>query len=203
MSEAALAAQDAQFAALNARCAASPREAAIFTAFLRTITHADKVKWLCNSVCNNHAALVRLLLADGLSPNTIHPQGSLSLLHLAAGHGAIDVLRLLLEAGADTNSCEPLGHTPLSLAVGRGHTECVRELIPHTNLRNYSASGSNVLHSSINTNQPEIFKLLLPHFADNVDVRSIKNQKSRPVTLTVRTTTRHYTSHVRVGITQW
>ena len=36
MSEAALAAQEAEFAALNARCAASPREASQFAAFLRT-----------------------------------------------------------------------------------------------------------------------------------------------------------------------
>ena len=132
------------------------------------------MKWLCNSVCNNHAALVRLLLADGLSPNTIHPQGSLSLLHIAAQHGAIDVLRLLLEAGADANSCEPMGHTPLSLAVSRGQTACVRELIPHTNLHLNSADGYNVLHASIIANRPEIFQLLLPRFADDIDVRSAK-----------------------------
>ena len=67
MSEAALAAQDAEFAALNARCAASPREAAHYPAFLRTRTPAEKVKWLVNSAILDHAALVRLKLADGLS----------------------------------------------------------------------------------------------------------------------------------------
>jgi len=34
----------------------------------------------------------------------------------------------------------------------------------------------NALHSSIICNQPGIFKLLLPHFADNVDVRTIKRR---------------------------
>jgi len=95
-------------------------------------------------------------------------------LHIAAQHCAIDVLRLLLEAGADANSCDSAGHTPLSQALGFGQTACARELIPRTDLRNYSADGNNVLHDSIIANQPEIFKLLLPHFADNVDVRTIK-----------------------------
>ena len=169
-----MAAQRAEHDALNVRCAASPREAARFAAFLRTNTHATKVKHLLNSVISNHAALARLLLADGFSPNTVAEQGSLSLLHIAAQHGAIDVLRLLLEAGADANSCEPRGNTPLRLAVGSGQTACVRELIPHTNLRIFSADGINVLHASIICNQPEIFKLLLPHFADNIDVCTIK-----------------------------
>jgi len=169
-----MAALEADSTALNTLCAASPREAARFAAFLRTNTHATKVKCLLNSVISNHAALARLLLADGFSPNTVAEQGSLSLLHIAAQHGAIDVLRLLLEAGADANSCEPMGHTPLSNAVGHGQTACARELIPHTNLRIFSADGINVLHASIICNQPEIFKLLLPRFADDTDVRTIK-----------------------------
>jgi len=176
MSEAALAAELAEGAALNARCATSPREAARFAAFLRTITHAEKLGILCHSACNNLTALVRLLLADGFSPNAVFPQDSFSLLHIAAQGGANDVLRLLLEAGADANSCEPLGHTPLSLAVGYGQTACVSELIPHTNLHLNSADGYNVLHASIIANQLECFKLLLPRFADDIDVRTIKKR---------------------------
>jgi len=51
---------------------------------------------------------------------------------------------------------------------------CARKLIPHTDLRIFSADGMNVLHASIIGNNLEIFKLLLPHFADNIDVRTIK-----------------------------
>ena len=64
-----MAALEADSTALNTLCAASPREAARFAAFLRTNTHATKVKCLLNSVISNHAALARLLLADGFSPN--------------------------------------------------------------------------------------------------------------------------------------
>jgi len=173
MSEAALAAQEAEIAALNARCAASPREAAQFAATLRRNPHAEKVKWLFNSAIDNHAALARLLLADGISPNTVSPAGQ-SLLHVAADYGSIDVLRVLLEAGADANSCDDVGNTPLQVAVGHGKIACARELIPHTDLRISSADGMTALHGSIIGNQPDIFKLLLPHFADDIDVRTIK-----------------------------
>jgi len=172
MSEAALAAQRAEDAALNARCAASPREAALFAAELRRTPHAEKVIWLWNSAINNHATLVRLMLADGLSPNTVKP--GQSVLHVAANHGSIDVVRLLLEGGADANSLDNLGNTPLQGAVSLGKIACARELIPHTDLRIFSADGMNALHTSIMCNHSEIFKLLLPHFADDIDVRDIK-----------------------------
>ena len=106
-----MAAQIADWAARNARCAASPREAALFAAHLRRTPHAEKLKWLVNSTIHNYAALVRLLLADGLSPNT-NKDGK-SLLYAAASHGSIDVVRLLMEAGADANSLSNLGNTPL------------------------------------------------------------------------------------------
>jgi len=108
-----------------------------------------------------------------------------------------------MEAGADANSLSNLGLTPLQAAIAHGQLACARELIPLTDLLHFSADGNNALHTSIMLKQPKIFKLLLPHFADNVDVRSIKNQKSRPVTLTVRTMPRRCTLRVRVVITLW
>ena len=176
MSEADEAALNAEWAALNACCAANPRDAAQFAATLRHAPHAEKENWLVNSTIHNYAALVRLLLADGLSPNTIN--AGQSLLYAAAGSGSIDVVRLLLEAGADANSGDDLGNTPLRNAVASSQLACARELIPHTDLRTFSAVGTNVLHSSIIANQPEIFKLLLPHFADDIDVRTIKPRSS-------------------------
>ena len=125
---------------------------------------------------------MRLLLADGLSPSTTLPeQSNLSVLHFAAQNGAIDAVRVLLEAGADANSCNVVGNTPLANSICEGKLDCARELIPHTDLRILDVSGNNVLHTSIGTNQLECFKLLLPHFADNIDVRT---NKSRPPCVT-------------------
>jgi len=177
MSEAALAALRAEWAARNARCAASPREAANFAALLRRTSRAEKERWLWNRALCNHATLVRLLLADGLSPNfTPADQSHLSPLHMAAQNGSFDALRLLLEAGANANCCDSTGNTPLDNAIAFCKLDCARELIPHTNLRILNVSGNNVLHTSIGTNQLECFKLLLPHFADNIDVRTNKRR---------------------------
>ena len=74
MSEADEAALNAEWAALNACCAANPRDAAQFAATLRHAPHAEKENWLVNSTIHNYAALVRLLLADGLSPNSVNPE---------------------------------------------------------------------------------------------------------------------------------
>ena len=170
-------AENAEWAALNARCAASPREAANFAALLRRSPRAEKERWLWNSAHNNSAALVRLLLADGLSPNFARAdQSQLSPLPKAARNGLIDALRLLLEAGADTDCCSSAGNAPLASAIYHGQLVCARELIPHSDLRIFGADGNNALHASVIGNQLEIFKLLLPHFADNIDVRTIKQR---------------------------
>ena len=114
-------------------------------------------------------------VADGLSPRTIYPEyANSSVLHAAASKGAFYVVRLLLEAGAAANCCDTCGNAPLANAICTGQLACARELIPRTDLRILNASGKNVLHDSIICNQLESFKLLLPHFADNIDVRSIK-----------------------------
>jgi len=177
MDAAAMVAVRAELAALNARCAANPREAANFAAGLRRTPRAEKENMLWYSALSNSAALVRLLLADGLSPSmTIPERGNATPLHFAAHGGAIDVVRLLLEAGAEANSLDSCGNTPLQAAVHHGKLACASELIPHTDLRIYGTDGSNVLHRSIVCNQPEIFKLLLPHFADDIDVRTIKQR---------------------------
>ena len=177
MSEAALAALRAENTALNARCAANPREAANYAALLRRTPHAEKAKWLFSCAFYNLVALVRLLLADGFSSNTTCAEwGDRTPLHAAASGGAIEMVRFLLEAGADANSCDSFGNTSLMDAICHGHLACARELVPHTDLRIYSVDGMNVMHDSIICNQPEIFKLLLPHFADDIDVRTIKKR---------------------------
>jgi ankyrin repeat protein len=175
MSEAALAALRAECDALIARCAASRREAANFAARLRRTPRGVKEGILYTCAIRNHAALARLLLANGLSPSTVF-DGNATPLHLASGRRAIDVVRLLLEAGANANCCDYLGNTALQDAAGRGQLACVRELIALTDRNNTSVDGSNALHLSICGNHLECFKLLLPHFADNIDVRTVKSR---------------------------
>lgn len=99
----------------------------------------------------NHAEVVMLLIGAGADVNrasTAHdwveivysagnvPKtrdvGGLTPLHFAARHGSVDAAQVLLDAGADATSQEPMyGLTPLQVAVVNGHYRLARHLIDH------------------------------------------------------------------------
>lgn len=54
-----------------------------------------------------------------------------SALDLAAMLGRADVIRVLIEYGADPNSATKTGYTALHRAASWGHTECVKILVDH------------------------------------------------------------------------
>ena len=56
---------------------------------------------------NGDIDIARLLVARGASVNAENPLGE------AANRGHVDVVRYLLEAGADMNNCEDGTYTPL------------------------------------------------------------------------------------------
>ena len=72
---------------------------------------------------------VRCLLAAGASPLVLS-QGSPQLRQLplrdAAIGGNVEIIRLLLEAGAPVDVGDGSGNSPISLAAGNGHLDCVQ-----------------------------------------------------------------------------
>ena len=54
-----------------------------------------------------------------------------SVLHIAAAHGAGNVCRAALLAGADPNLCDDAGDRPLHLAAAHGSGACVKVLLDH------------------------------------------------------------------------
>ena len=104
---------------------------------------------LMYAAVENHAAVVRALLAAGANPNArtkeytfqkltggaggiIHdrPQGGLTALILAARQGARESADLLIAAGADVNAAEPqYGFTAMQTAVFNGHYAFAKLLI--------------------------------------------------------------------------
>lgn len=73
------------------------------------------------------AERVRELLTDGVTANA--NSGGMSALHRAAQANAVDVLALLLEAGADTTVVDPSGGTPLGRAAFFGRPEATLLLL--------------------------------------------------------------------------
>ena len=61
-------------------------------------------KKLCDAVCDRDLPLVKQLLAEGASPNTVDPSSGMSLLCIACECKKGDVARALLEAGAEPSA---------------------------------------------------------------------------------------------------
>ncbi|KAM4629282.1 cyclin-dependent kinase 4 inhibitor C [Polymixia lowei] len=72
------------------------------------------------------------LLEAGADPNVRDPVHSLTITHDAARDGFLDLVRVLVEHGADANLLDDRGNLPLHLAAEEGRLEVVRFLIGRT-----------------------------------------------------------------------
>ena len=94
------------------------------------------------AVADGNDACVRLLLEDGASPNTTAGFFGVTPMHQVffCPHDRTDTLTALIEAGADVNSCDVDGWTPLFWAAGRNGPGVL------TNARFLIENGANVNH---------------------------------------------------------
>ncbi len=110
-------------------------------------------------------ARAETLLRSGADPEAPDSAGTTPL-YSAAVHGATDIVRLLLAAGAlpDTESGHGEEGTPLCAAACWGHTPTVRELLAHgadPNLREDHGTGHSPLDWALKGPHPETVALLL------------------------------------------
>jgi len=68
------------------------------------------------AVRRRHANVVRLLLERGADPNHVWPTGA-TLLHMAAGMGNVEIVRILIQVGMNINASDNDGQTPLHSAA--------------------------------------------------------------------------------------
>ena len=84
---------------------------------------------LLDATKRGDVAAVRLLLKDGADPNLAQGDG-LTALHVAAEEGYLEIVELLLGAGAKIEAKTRIGeYTPLHLAGGAGQARVVRALL--------------------------------------------------------------------------
>jgi len=75
--------------------------------------------------------VIRRLFGMG-SVNAKAAQAGQTALMLAVSHGRLDMVKLLIEAGANINAQDDDGSTALMCASEHGHTDIVRELLSHS-----------------------------------------------------------------------
>ncbi len=93
-------------------------------------------------------------------------------LHWAAHHGKLDVVKCLVELGADTETEEDDGRTPLHLAAYSGHLDVVKCLVELGADKDVTTDdGSTPLHIAAYSGHLDVVKYLVDFGADK-DVRT-------------------------------
>ncbi|TDI23282.1 MAG: ankyrin repeat domain-containing protein [Acidobacteria bacterium] len=110
---------------------------------------------------------VRALLAGGADVRAAHGDGMTGL-HWAAHHGDTQMVRLLVDAGADLEATTRLGdHTPLHIASRGGHTRAVTALLDAgANTNAVTTPGATPLHFAATAGAADALRALLDHGAD-------------------------------------
>uniref|UniRef100_A0A7S2RPC1 Ankyrin repeat and FYVE domain-containing protein 1 n=1 Tax=Mucochytrium quahogii TaxID=96639 RepID=A0A7S2RPC1_9STRA len=117
-----------------------------------------------------NARHVQALLDVGTDVNERDPVSGRSPLHCAAESGYIDVLNVLLAAGAVPNQQDANGCTALHLAARRGHVGVVEILQPVVNENIPDRFGWTALHHAARKGQAEVTRRILQQSKDPVSL---------------------------------
>lgn len=121
-------------------------------------------------------AFVGLLLDHGA---THSHQGQWNALHYAAAVGHVDVLIVLLRAGADKNALSPNGTTPLMMAARQGKTDAVKYLLQAgADPSPKNEAGFNAAGYAMRAGQRDVAMDIMKK---EKALRDLKDRKAKPV----------------------
>jgi ankyrin repeat protein len=116
-----------------------------------------------SAVYSGNAESVQEFLDHGADVN----KGGGTLLRLAVEGGQGDVVKLLLEKGANVNATNVDGGTPLMMAATYGHADIVKLLLPKvTNVNAVDVQKETALYKSVVEKHIDVVRLLLAAGAD-------------------------------------
>ncbi len=122
----------------------------------RQTNHGDTA--LLMASLGGHLDVVKLLVAAGAPVQT---EKGWQPIHYAAFSGATEVVRYLLQRGADKNALAPNYYTPLMLAVRERHPETVRALLlEDVDLTQHGLDGQTALGIAVKREDPVLIDLL-------------------------------------------
>ena len=111
----------------------------------------------------NNIERVRQLLDFGVNPNYQRPDGGGTALMDASLEGRIEIVRMLLEAGADTNIIDDEGNTALILALLPGFTDIAKMLLEagaDPNIIQDDSTALDIAYNPFYLSDPEIIDIL-------------------------------------------
>ena len=135
----------------------------------------DGATALHSAVVGGSVAVISLLLDAGSNIEAKISDGGCSPLGLAALLGKLGAIGKLLARGANANSADNSGATPLMHAIQSRHPLAVRALLPVSDLSQLNMRGRSALHHCVVHGTDEIFELLLMQMLSNIDVRAVPN----------------------------
>jgi ankyrin repeat protein len=114
----------------------------------------------------NDVGRVRSLLASGNSPNDVEENGRTGL-HIAATNGNIQIVAILIKAGAKVDQRDNIGETPLDNAAEHNHAEILKLLLDvGAAIDSQDRNGMTPLMLAARAGQIEIVRTLLARGAN-------------------------------------
>ncbi|MCJ1279828.1 hypothetical protein MMC21_007652 [Puttea exsequens] len=114
------------------------------------------------AIKENGIKIARLLLEFEADTSILDFHTGASPLSVAAQRGYCQIIRILLESGADLDLKDREGRTALLRAVNRGEIDAVRELMDHSvDLESIDNNGQTLLHGAAIKGYTDIARLLL------------------------------------------
>jgi ankyrin repeat protein/L-ascorbate metabolism protein UlaG (beta-lactamase superfamily) len=141
-----------------------------FFAFILFVTTGLQFTWadpIHDAVNRSDLAKVKELI--GANKNLVFSRNiqQETALTLAANRGNIDILKCLVDSGANVNARNAYSNTPLYIACSRGRIAFVRYLVEKGAVVNaYCDAGNTPLHIAVNSNRTEIVRYLLEQDAN-------------------------------------
>lgn len=109
-----------------------------------------------------HYDIIDLLLKSGVNINTPYRESGITVLHMAAMKGDLDMLNYFIEHGADVNATDSAGIPVLQTAI-MGGPETIKLLIERG--ADVTKNDATLLHFAVLMNKEEIVRMFLKHGA--------------------------------------